>query len=104
MSFFLTALVTIGRSIETMGADAFFGETNGLADIVNGVKLEGIDTDVLADDFDHIGIFLGLGVVVELQTLHCSWAAGVPSSSSITRRVISSRSVFDSLKFKKVHP
>ena len=62
-------LVAVGGGIEAVGADALLGESDSLAYIVDGVELKCVDTDVLTDDLDHVGILFGFGILVKSQLL-----------------------------------
>ena len=58
-------LVAIGAGIEAVGADGLLGKTDSLANILDGIELESIDTNVLTDYLNHVGILLAFGILIK---------------------------------------
>lgn len=60
----------IAGTIEAVGADITFRETDGVHDSFKAVELKSVDTNMLAYFLDHGGIFLGGAVAIGFEVAY----------------------------------
>ena len=72
--------VAVTRAIEAVGAEVAFGQAYCLHHAVQGIEFQRIDTDVLAEHLDEVGIFrcrrvtviVNVAVVITFQFLNAA--------------------------------